>query len=88
MYLYTYLLEFSYNNKANNMENVINCSRYTYIEEYIDIFKENTKIINKDWYQLKNLRTIDTLDKETCIALNNFRNRLIKGGLSNQLIYQ
>jgi hypothetical protein len=47
MYLYSHLWEFSFNNEKNHIENGINCSRYPYIDEYIDIFKENTKIINE-----------------------------------------
>jgi hypothetical protein len=82
MYLYTHLWDFSYywvsNNEENNMENGINCNKYPYIDEYIDIFKNNTKIINEDWDELKSLRTMDTLEEETCISLNNYRNRLIK----------
>jgi len=82
MYLYVYLWDYSYywacSNEENHIENGINCSKYPYIDEYIDIFKENTRIINRDWDELKSLRTMDILEEETCIALNNYRDRLIK----------
>jgi hypothetical protein len=81
MYLYIYLWEFSSNNEENHMENGINCNKYPYIDEYIDIFKENVKISHKDWEQLNSLRTMETTGEEETliyISLNNYRDRLIK----------
>jgi len=84
MYLYVYLWDYSYywvsNNEGNYIENGINYSKYPYIDEYIDIFKENVKISHKDWEELDSLRTMETIEEETLIyiSLNNYRNKLIK----------
>jgi hypothetical protein len=78
MYLYSYLWDFYRYKDKNQLENGINYNKYTYINEYIDILKENVKILNENWGELQSLRVMDTLEEEISINLNNYKNKLIK----------
>jgi hypothetical protein len=79
MYLYLHLWDFHHYDK-NEVDNGINYNEYTYIDEYIDIFKENISIINEDWLQLESLRTQSTEEQEEIIynLLDKYRSKLIK----------
>ena len=79
MYLYVHLWDFHHYDK-DEVDNGINCNEYTYINEYIDIFKESTSIINEDWLQLESFRTQSTEEQEEIIHnwLEKYKNKLIK----------
>jgi hypothetical protein len=79
MYLYLHLWDFHHYDKSE-VDNGINCNEYIYIDEYIDIFKENISIINEDWLQLESFRMQSTEEQEEIIYnwLDKYRSKLIK----------
>jgi hypothetical protein len=74
MYLYISISGFFYNENKG-----INYNKYKYINEFIDVCKNNFKILDTaECRELQSLRTGDSLEEVIYVELEKYKNKLIK----------
>jgi hypothetical protein len=74
MFLYISISDFFYNGNKG-----INYNKYKYINKFIDICKNDKKILDtEECRELQSLRTVDHLEEEIYVELDKIRNRLIE----------
>jgi len=57
----------------------INYNKYEYINEFIDVCKNNFKILDiEECSELQSLRTVDYLEEVIYVELEKYKNKLIK----------
>jgi hypothetical protein len=74
LYLYISISKFFYSENRG-----INYNKYKYINEFIDIYKNDIKILDSEQCrELQGLRTVDHLEEEIYVGLDKYRNKLIE----------
>jgi hypothetical protein len=74
LYLYISISKFFYNGNKR-----INYNKYKYINEFIDIYKNDIKILDiEECRELQGLRTVDYLEEGIYVELDKIRNKLIE----------
>jgi hypothetical protein len=57
----------------------LNYNKYKYINQFIDVCKNDIKILDlEECKELQSLRTVDHLEEEIYVELDKIRNRLIE----------